>query len=122
MRELFALLRKSMGSGALPIEVALARSKSTIGRSPFHAPSSMDMPSDPTEESFSVSSKPFNLTGDFSGDEKRPSTSSIPCSSRRPSFNEIPVRLGRWITLVQSLVVVILQLTFAGLTFPLFPH
>ena len=36
---------------------------------------------------------PFVLTGDFSGEENIPSSSSMPCSSRLPSFNVIPVRL-----------------------------
>ena len=58
----------------------------------MNTPSSMDMPSEPMEVSFRLL-KPFSLAGEVSGEENIPSTSSIPCSSRLPSFNINPVRL-----------------------------
>lgn len=55
-------------------------------------PSSIDIPSEPIIVSLTLL-KPLYFTGDFSGDENIPSISSIPCSSRLPSFSVMPVRL-----------------------------
>jgi len=48
----------------------------------------------PVEEEVMIPVRELSFCGDFSGDEKRPSKGSIPCSSRTPaSFNVIPVFL-----------------------------
>lgn len=90
--------RKSVGPGPFPIPVhheygCLQRvDRKENAQAIYPVPSSIDMPSDPIIVSLPelITS---NLTGDFSGDENIPSSSSMPCSSRRPSLSVIPVRL-----------------------------
>jgi hypothetical protein len=83
----FVPLKKSAGPSPLPVtrrKISMVADKSEEVN---HTPSSMDIPSDPI-----VVLLPY-ASGDFSGDEKIPSISSIPCSSRLPSLKVTPVRL-----------------------------